>query len=430
MRRILCLALSLVVIPFAFADTLTLDQAIGLARQRNGDIEAANNQLRSAKAQVSVARSAFLPNLSATGEWSSSSSRTYTGAFATAGRTSSTGTALGLDASYRILDNGARGNSLRAVQYDAAAAGETYRFTVRNTVFNVVTQFYESLRAQQLLTVSRAQEARTKQQFDFTTKREEVGAGPKKDILQAEADYLNAQTNVLLGENSLTNARANLAALIGWDDTSPMPALDDTMQAGPARGDLNIRALADWAIQRRPDLIAARGRISSAQASLANAKLNRGVQWALDVRGNRSFARNVSDSAALVLSATVPLFDGFSTRSLVKVQEENILAQMASLRQQERVVRAEVEAAAKAHQNNRLVLKSSQLALAAARQNYDVSVKAQGLGKFNILEIQSAQVSLATAESNFVSATYDTLISDIRLSLVLGEPLPGEDQTQ
>lgn len=397
-----------------------------MARQRNGDIRAAEAQVQGAEAQVRVARSAFLPNLNATAEWSASSSRTYTGQFSTAGRNSSTGTAAGLDASFRLLDNGARRNNLRGAEADARGTVASTRQTLRTTLFSVVNQFFDALRAQELIRVYTQQEARAKQQYDFTVKREEVGAGARKDILQAEADYLNAQTNVLIGTNTLTNATASLGATIGWDREDDLPALDNSGKPGPVRGDLDLRALTDYALKSRPDLLAARERVRSVDANLANAKLNRGVQWAVDVRGNRSFAREVSDSAALVVSATVPLFDGFSTRSLVQVQEANRLALLESLKQQERSVRAEVEAAAKAHAQNRLVLRSAELALRAAEQNYDVAVKAQAFGKFNILEIQSAQVSLATAESNYVTASYDTLISDIRLSLVLGEPLPGE----
>jgi len=33
---------------------------------------------------------------------------------------------------------------------------------------------------------------------------------------------------------------------------------------------------------------------------------------------------------------------------------------------------------------------------------------------------------LVTAESNYIEAVYDSLISDLRLKLVTGKPLPGE----
>ena len=52
---------------------------------------------------------------------------------------------------------------------------------------------------------------------------------------------------------------------------------------------------------------------------------------------------------------------------------------------------------------------------------------ARQAGASELIELLTAQVSLVTAESNYVEARYDTLISRVRLKLATGRPLPGEN---
>jgi outer membrane protein len=89
-------------------------------------------------------------------------------------------------------------------------------------------------------------------------------------------------------------------------------------------------------------------------------------------------------------------------------------------------VTAEVEATVKEYTQNALLLEASNLALEAAQLNYNAASEAQRLGASDLIEVLTAQVTLVTAETNRVQALYDLLISEVRLDLVVGDPLPGE----
>lgn len=411
----------------ALAQTqLSLEQAISMAMARNGDVKSALHSLESAKAQLKSAQSAFLPNVSANFDWVGRTGETYNSPLRYAGWRTNSSSESGITASYRILDNGRRALTYRSAADDAESVAFQSRQTMRQTLFGVIQQYYEALRAQQLLRVNEEQTKRAKQQLDATKVREKVGAGPRKDILQSEADYLNAETNVLLASNQVDTTRAALRATIGIDGEEAFPELVDSQAIPDSIRVLEMASLKRDAVSRRSDLQSARKRLSAAQSSLSLRKLERGVQWTLDARVNRGFSPVNSDLGQLLLSASVPLYDGKQSKSAWEAERESILAQQETIVQAERAVRAEVESAAKTYSQLIKVRESASLALAAAKQNYEVALKAQELGKFNLLELESAQVSLTNAEANFVGATYDFLIAEARLKLVLGEPLPGE----
>ena len=92
----------------------------------------------------------------------------------------------------------------------------------------------------------------------------------------------------------------------------------------------------------------------------------------------------------------------------------------------ERDVRAEIESSYKAFKQNFDRLEASKLAREAAQLNFDAAEGAYKAGAGTVLDQLTAQVSLATAESNYIQAYYDLLISEVRLKQVVGQPLPGE----
>ena len=67
-----------------------------------------------------------------------------------------------------------------------------------------------------------------------------------------------------------------------------------------------------------------------------------------------------------------------------------------------------------------------EIALDAAKKNYNAAVDSQKAGAYDLLQVLTAQVSLVTAESNQIQALYDYRISDVNLKLVTGRPIPGE----
>ncbi len=407
-------------------DSLTLTQALRLARERNGSIRSAAYTARAANSEARATYADFLPNLSPTFTYAPSTNRLYTSAGR--GRSGTSGHDFQVAASWRVLDNGSRAFQYSSSRHLARADEYNARQTLRNTLFTVHQQYYDALRAQELLAVQQTQQKRADEILEATKIRVQLEDLPKKDVLQAQADALNARASVLAAENSVSTTQAALKATIGWDSTEELPVLAAVnapaeMPVLPPLAELTNQSLA-----RRPDLQSNRERVETSRVNVKLAQLAATVNWSVNAEYIRSFARNVNDFSQLRFEATVPLYDGGRSRADIDTRKFNLLASEESLLQTERLARAEIEAAYKVVVQDRERLAASKAALDAAQLNYDAAQESFRLRSSSILDVLTAQVTLVTAQSNYVEALYDLLIAETELDLVTGVPIEGEEQ--
>ena len=405
--------------------SLTIDQALTRAKERNGAVQAAFLNYRASQKNARSVYSSFLPTVtpSLTKDWGQS--ETLTGPFR--GKNDINSTNATLDLSWRIFDDGTREDRYKVAQYSAVTQEYTALQTLRSTLFSVHSRFYDALRSQELLRVQQENLNRAKVILDQTEFRANppIEDIPKKDILQARADYENARVSVLAAENRVSSNSADLKAVLAWDEASLPELVKPTPQQLPELS-MTLQQAIVTGLESRADLAASRERIRSQMVAVRSARREGFLQYAVDAGYRRVFADDPFQSAAVTFSASLPLYDGERTKSLLESEQLTLDALEASYAQDERVVQAEIEASYKEYGQNRLRFEASLVALLAAQENYKAAVEAQSEGAGNLLQVLTARVSLTTAESNHVEATYDLLISDIRFRLATGQPVPGE----
>jgi len=402
---------------------LTLDEALRVARQNNGTVLAAKLNYEVAKANTKAAYAAFLPTVTPSVSREDGRLNTLTGA--NQGGINFNTTEAGVQAQWLIFDNGSRGASYRKSQNAREQVEFSSLDTYRGVLFGVHSAFYDALRAQQLLKVSQSALERALRLQDAAEKREQFGAGPRKDILQAKADALNAKVSLLTATNQISNTIADLKAILGWNDET-LPPLDDSQDMKPTMVDYSLERAFAEGLANRPSLLAAKKRVDSSKLDVTLARLDAGVTYQATANYRKSFSEGVFDRPSLGLSASIPLFDGSRSRENAKAAQFGLKADEATLVQTERDVRAEIESSYKAFKQNFDRLDGAKLAKEAAQLNFEAAEGAYLAGAGTVLDQLAAQVSLATAESNFIQAYYDLLISEVRLKQVVGQPLPGE----
>lgn len=423
--------LALILANVSFADnvpssSLSLDEAISLAKARNGQALAAVAQLEAAKANKNIAAAGFLPTLTPRYQYSTGRTNLYTGVGGGSQRLNTRSATADITASWRLWDSGARSLNLKIASRSLDSEQFSALDTVRGVLFAVERDFYEALRAQELLLVQEAQAARAKTILEQTELRVEVGDSAKKDILQAKADFLNSEVAKLTSQARTYTTKATLKATVGWDEKSLFPALApvekswDTTELPPLQ-DVIAKGLAT-----RPDLSSQRKQVEGSRFNVRLAELDAGVQMSLDATANRTFGDDVSNRGQLVFEATIPLFDGRRSKEAVRARRATLMAAEARYGQSERDARSEIESAYTDLVQARLRMSVADAAYEAARVNYDAAIEAQRLGAGTLLEVLTAQVSLVTAESNRVETFFDLRIAESRLKLVTGQPLRGE----
>ncbi len=404
---------------------LTLDEALALARRNNGTIRAAYLDYEAAKASTNVAFASFLPTI--TPSFGRVDSRTNTLTGAGRGNNNQVTSDANITARWLLLDNGTRRTTYRQRLLNGEAASLNALQTLRNTVFDVHQRFYDALRAQELLKVQQAQLERANvilRQTEFRASPE-VGDAPRKDVLQARADALNAKASELAAVTRVDTTKANLKATVGLAPDEE-PVLVEPAQVAPEKVNYPLEQAFREGMESRPDLMGNRLRIQAQNENVKAARLDTTFRYELEAVAQKSFADSQFDRGQLQFNVNIPLYDGKRSREVLRGEELALESIKASQVQSERDAKAEIESAYKEFEQNLRRLEASTLAREAARLNYKAAQESQQEGAANLIEVLTAQVTLATAESNYVEAFYDTLISEVRLRLVTGQPLPGE----
>ena len=403
---------------------LTLDQALQMAKERNGTIRAAHYNYLSASERITQAFSAFLPNVAATYTYTSGQQQFLNLGAKQYGGTEGGKTNVALN--YQILDLGERKSNLNSAGESAASQRYATLQTYRSTLFAVVSQYYETLRAQELQKVADQQVAQTDLILKQTVARIAVHDEAAKDQLQAEADYLNAKVQTLISQNRTSNAVASLKSLVGLESGNALPMLTAPQLDAATAMTSTLEESIATGIKARADLEATRRSIASLRFQKQIADRQAGISASLDAQVGDQVTPTNLFGRSLTLSLSYPLFDGGKLKSIARQQGLNIKAAEQSLLQAERDARAEIESAYKETSQNAERLAAAQKAIEAAQKNFDAAVDSQRLGASSIIEVSAARVSLVTAQSEYIQAIYDLAISRSRLDLVTGKKMQGE----
>lgn len=409
----------------AQGSTLTLSDALRLAKENNGTVAASRLSLEASRSGTNAARSAFLPKLSPTYNYSTSTTW-YRNGILKDTRDGTSNSTLDVVASYKLLDSGERRYSYLASRANTEAQAQSTLQSLRNVLFVVHQQYFNALRSEELLRVQEAQLERAEKLLDATELRIEVGDAAKKDRFQADADRLNARVAVMTAKNRVATSQADLKSTIGWDGSKPLPPLQKQDDVSIEAANFTLDEAIARGVEARPDLKGQRMRVEAAKYDVQLARIDSGITYSVDASLQKRFSRVNFDQSQIGLYATIPLYDGARSREILRSRQYALQADVESLNQAERDARAEIEAAYKEFVQNRERVVATKAALLAAQENYKAAKESYDAGASSILEVFAAQVTLVTAESNNIEAGYDLMISDVRLKVAMGEPIPGE----
>ncbi len=402
---------------------LDLQRCLALAKERNGSVRAAFLAAESARSRRLQSLAAFFPSVPPSYEYLSRRIDRETGAFR--GLTKSDTNTSEVTARWQLLDSGERSWTLSASRLTEEAQRLTALQTLRRVLFTVHQQYFDALRAHELLRVAEQQVSLAENILNQTRALVEQGESPAKDILQAEADYLNAKVQLLVAKNQVSTAEASLRAAIGWPADEPLPPLAAVAEpAAQAPGALE--ELVRQGLEARPDLVAERLRTRADRYDVLRADQASKASWSLDANYSRQFSDDVVERQSLSFVVSVPLFDGGRLREAARQARLAWQANLESLVQLERDARAEIESAYAVFVQNTERVGAARAAVEAARKNFEAAEGSRAAGASDLISTLTARVSLATAESNYVQAVYDTHIADVRLRLAVGKEIPGE----
>jgi outer membrane protein len=233
-----------------------------------------------------------------------------------------------------LFDFGRREAQMQGAKADSFVANVAFTGVHEKLVF-AVSQAYFDLGASQ-------GRLRAAQQAVKTAKTTEDAALAKRDrglatvvaVAQAQRQTAQARYRVAATEGALRISRANLVAVLGIPASSDLDVVDSAALALPSAPGVAISDAIKQALSHRPDILAAVGKLDSAEASLKAER--RSYYPTIEVSGQafqnigalssdgKPYSTIDKPGGSIFLAFSVPLFDGGLRANRVQIAEAKV----------------------------------------------------------------------------------------------------------
>jgi len=403
----------------AHADTLR--EALVLAYQTNPTLESARAQQRAVDENVPIARAAGLPSLSATGTYTEFVKQSAN-SFTAPDRVVSADAQLGVP----IYSGGAVKNRVKAAKIRVAAGQADLRGTESSIFSAVVAAYMDVIRGEALVGLNRKNVNVLQVNLQATSDRFEIGDLTRTDVAQSQSRLALARSDLLSAEANLAGARETYIRLIGkapesLDAPPPLPNL-------PASADEAVAV----ALDRNPDLIAARERSRAAERDIDVAAAGRLPRVSLFTQGTYNdylgtLARGTvgvsqtDTSAQAGAQISIPIFQG----GLPAAQRRQAQAQAGATLEQEISVERDVIAQVRSAYTSWIaandLIRSSQVAVDASSLSLEGVRAENSVGNRTILDILNAEQELLNAQVQLVTARRNAYVAGFSLLAAMGK---------
>jgi outer membrane protein len=401
-----------------FPQSLSIATAVDLALQYQPSIRAANANVQSSSASLTLARSAYFPALSVTG----TATRTggafvFNPQFPPRNQYYNNYTGV-LNVQQTIYDFGKTDGRVSSAHDILNANTYDYQYSRLNVIANAEITYYGVLEAQRVVVVNLETLAQTEAHLKESEAYYKVGTRPQFDVTTAQVNVANAKVSLITAKNQLRIARLQLENSMGVHSTVPYE-LADTL--GVPAFSLSLDTVKTIALSTRQDLLAAQAIVQNGQSLVSSA--NSQYLPTLSATGawnwsNFVFPLQSRWNAGITLS--LPVLQGFGISALVDQAKANLESSQASLS-------LVVENALLDVEQQYLSLKEASDRIAAttglvgqAEQNLKIAEGRYNFGVGSAIEITDAQVTLANARLSNIQALYDYNTSLIRLKRAMG----------
>jgi outer membrane protein len=414
--------------PLALPDRpLTLEDCTAIALARNPQVTASEQNVISARAGVTRARSSYYPQLSL------SAVEGLTGASAFASQQNGLSAAgdhtreeLDLALGVTLWQQG-RQEAVGESEALVRAADFGHASTTQALVEQVASDYYGVLAAQQLVGVAQAGVESAQGNLGQVKAFVDAGSAADVDVFAADDDLARAQLDLI---DARSNARLAMAALKNTMGLSPATALE--LAESPARGDEEVPSLQEAiaiALEARPELAADRASLQANRYALAQAEIERGPVTGVTAGYDQGYAHwsDRTSSWEVLLTVSLPLLDGGATKAAAAQARARLKGSEADLESRINQVELEVEQALVELERARERVQASAVSVTAAEARLAAADGKYQNGVGILLEVIDARVAVTNARASQVQARYDyqtALVALDRAMGTLGVPAP------
>ncbi len=389
-----------------------------LAKENDATLQAAVADRSAAGQQLPLARSAFLPQISASATFSvNDSNDDNSDTFESSQLTLSLSQSLYNRRNYALLNQA----KVSVLQADA-----TLEAARQDLITRVASAYFDVKRTEADLAFNQAELEAIGRQRDQAEKRFDVGLSTVTDVREAQASYDLAVADVVAVKNTLATTLEALRVLSGVDITNLDGLKDNIPLVAPEPA--NIDSWVEVARDQNLDLATSRLELES---SGIRVRAERGARFpTLDLlaigstgTSNRETEfdfNNDNQSGEIRLEVSVPLYTGGRINSEVARAKAEVASATANLRAQELTVVQQTRDSYRGVETNISRVKALRQALDSTQKSAEAADAGFRAGTRTSVDVLQALRDTFSARSAFVSARYDYVFNTLTLKEAAG----------
>jgi outer membrane protein len=419
-KRLLMLPLFFALTTVHAEDLMTIYQ---MALKNDPQLQAAKEQLNSARESKSLARSQLLPTIGVGATYDANHRKLKT----------LQGTSVDTSSSYR--DSGLRLNLTqpiyrrdRLVQLEQAdstiaQAEAQYASSEIDLMVRSTNAYFAILSAQDDLRVAQAERDATGRQLEQAKQRFDVGLIAITDVHEAQAAFDAARASEIGSKNSLDNAWEALFEIIGPQSKSDLSILSDGLRLTPPVPN-DLQAWSDTAQQQNFGILASRANLESLNKEVEVSRS--GHYPTLDLVGGYNISRSDSnlateaDLASIGLELQVPIYTGGAVSAQTRQALANYRAAQQTLDQTRRSVNRQVRDAFRGVLSAISQVEALKAATISAQSALESTQAGYEVGTRTIVDVLNVQRNLFSSQRDYLNSRYAYIINGLALKSAAG----------
>jgi outer membrane protein len=233
-----------------------------------------------------------------------------------------------------LFDFGRRDALLEGARADSFVANVSFTGAHQKLIFEVSHAYYDLGAALGSLNAARKAVSTAMTAQEAATAKQNNGIATIVAVAQSQRQTAQARYTQIAAEGAERNARANLITALGVPAATEIDVMDSSELPLPLAPADSLSKAIYQALAHRPDVIAALGKVDSAQAALKSER--RSYYPVIELAGNafqnigsvssdgRPYSNVDRPGQNIFLSFSVPLYDGGTRRNRVSIADAKV----------------------------------------------------------------------------------------------------------
>lgn len=417
-KKFLCfLFVFSIIFSISFAQEITIENAIVLAKENNPDLKKQKLNLEDARRKSQNRWNKFLPNMSASANFSNG--HDFQGSSNWDWRASA-----GANLSFSF----ALPSSIQQIQLTYLIEQTNYQKLESQTISTISTSFYSLIAELQNIQILKESQNLAKNVYEQTKRNYNNGLASELNLLKAQYSYLSIEPQIQQAQTSYKNNLANFGLKLGIEDTSNL-----TLKGEIQLEKVNLPSteeLTSTYLEKRHDVILSD--LSVKQAELSKKTQGASKLPSLSLSENLSLGQNKAYNSGSAPEGTSPLslngsfsigvniplsslIPGSQDNLAGKTNQDNITKAILSAEQTKKIAKNDIES--KVQELNRLwnIIDVSKLNVSIASRSYELAQDGYRAGLVSQTDLETtrqqmvnAQLSHLQSQIKYLSAVYDT----------------------